>query len=146
MRNQIIIIFISLINLFSCSLSQKNITSTEKSTIEFDRGSSKVISKVDFDTLVEKSIILLETKTLEEITDAQHIDIMMCLNTAGMQSLKNEKYRKLELVSEQKGYAKNIIKRYPKWIPNRGMGFYFPKLNMEVYGTPRAYAIFEIKK
>jgi hypothetical protein len=26
-----------------------------------------------------------------------------------------------------------------------GMGFYFPKLKMEVYGTPRAYAMFNVR-
>ncbi|SFD24031.1 hypothetical protein SAMN05518672_1011206 [Chitinophaga sp. CF118] len=43
-------------------------------------------------------------------------------------------------------YTKDIITVYKEWIPNRGMGFYFPKLQMELYGTPMLYAIYNVTK
>jgi hypothetical protein len=54
-------------------------------------------------------------------------------------------YQKLVRISDEKEYARNIIKIYPNWIPNRGMGYYFPKLKMELYGTPRRYALFNVQ-
>jgi hypothetical protein len=43
-------------------------------------------------------------------------------------------------------YERDIVKVYTKWIPNKGMGFYFPQLKMELYGTPMPYAIFEVSE
>ena len=113
---------------------------------EINRDSSRSISKKDFDSLVDESTKLLESKNLDEISDTQHINIMLCLNTIFMRDFENGRYEKLESVSEQKEYTKNITKRFPEWIPNRGMGFYFPKLPMELYGTPMLYAIFDVKE
>lgn len=96
--------------------------------------------------MVDEATALLESKTLDEISDEQHINIMMCLNTIFMRDYENGRYEKLELVSKQKEYGKNITNRYPKWSPNRGMGYYFPKLQMELYGTPSPYAIFDVQE
>ncbi len=111
---------------------------------ELNRDISQTILKKDFDSLVDNSIVLLENKTLLEISDEQHIMVIMCLNTVFMRSFENGRYEKLELISDQKEYMKNIIVRYPDWTPNRGMGFFFPKLKMELYGTPMPYAVFEV--
>ena len=119
----------------------------------FNPDSSKSISVSSFDSLVSNSIVLLKTKDLSEISDSGHVNIMMCLNTIIFTKRKpsfrnrftDDKYQRLVRLSEEKGYSRNIIKIYPKWIPNRGMGFYFPKLKMEVYGTPRAYAMFDVR-
>lgn len=108
--------------------------------------SSKTISKVSFDNLVDTCIQLLQTKKLSDISDSEHINIMMCLNTIFMRQFIGGHYEKLTTVTNEKNYTKDIIKIYPDWIPNRGMGFYFSKLKMELYGTPRLYAIFNVKK
>jgi hypothetical protein len=120
---------------------------------EFNPDSSKSISASSFDSLVSNSILLLKTKKLSEISDSDQVNIMMCLNTViftiSKPSFRNRftdgKYQSLVRLSEEKDYSRNIIKIYPKWIANRGMGFYFPKLKMEVYGTPRAYAMFNVR-
>jgi hypothetical protein len=76
----------------------------------------------------------------------------MCLNTIFMihkkysieQVFIGGRYRELETVERKVNYGKDIVKVYPNWIPNRGMGYYFPKLKMELYGTPYRYAIFNV--
>ena len=50
----------------------------------FDKNLQKSISKVEFDKLVKASILLLQTKELADISNDQHIEIMMCLNTIFM--------------------------------------------------------------
>ena len=139
-----ILSFIIIVSAIGLSLDSFGQTDSIKN--EFNRDSSQTILKEDFDSLVDQSISLLKTKKLEEITDEQHIKIMKSLNTISVRKLKKGRYEKLEEVSKQIEYTKNITKRYPDWIPNRGMGFYFPKLKMELYGTPMPYAIFDVKE
>jgi 5-hydroxyisourate hydrolase-like protein (transthyretin family) len=113
---------------------------------EFNPDSSPDISQKEFDGLVNSSITLLQTQQLKDISDAEHIRIMMCLNTITMQGLKGYKYDKLKEVSVQKKYTQNILKIYTHWVPNRGMGFNFYDLKMELYGTPSPYAVYNIIK
>lgn len=114
--------------------------------VKFNRDSSHVISKADFDKLIDTCTLLLQTKQLKDISDAQHIKIMMTLNTIGLKNFEGGKYEHLEKVSREKNYMKDIIKVYPEWSPNRGMGYYFPKLKMELYGTPSPYAVYTVTK
>lgn len=120
---------------------------------KLNRDSLKYISLVEFDQLVAQSIHLLETKELKEINDQQHIAIMMCLNTIMMASdstlrrrFNGGLYLKLELVSDAKKYTRNITQVYTKWTFNRGMGYFFPDLQMELYGTPRLYAWYQVEE
>jgi hypothetical protein len=137
-------IFLSLIS--SLSIAQLNSTAS-------NRDSSKSISLSSFDSLVDRSIILLKSKELSEIADSDQITIMMCLNTIIFSIKKpafddrftGDRYQGLIKISGKTDYLRNITKVYSDWIPNRGMGFYFPKLRMEVYGTPLPYAIFDVR-
>jgi hypothetical protein len=113
---------------------------------KFNADSSKTIPKETFDNLVDSSIKLIQTKEISEISDSGNINIMICFNTIFMRKFKDGRYQKLLNLIEEKNYMKDIIKVYPEWIPNRGMGFYFPKLKMEFGGTPRRYAIFNVTK
>jgi hypothetical protein len=119
----------------------------------FDPNLCRSISVSSFDSLVSRSIVLLKTMDLSQICDSDQIAIMRCLNTiifiikkpAFEKRFNDDKYQSLVRISEEKDYSRNIIKVYPKWIPNRGMGFYFPKLKMEVYGMPMPYAMFNVR-
>ena len=119
----------------------------------FNLDSSKEVSLATFNRIVDNSIIILQTKKLSQISDTDHINIMMCLNTIFIVTQKGSfqkrftggNYQKLVSICDEKKYIRNIIKVYPNWIPIRGMGYYFPKLKMELYGTPRLYAIFTVK-
>ena len=63
-----------------------------------------------------------------------------------MRRFEGGKYEQLTLIFGQTKYIDKLTKVYPEWTLNRGMGFYFPKLKMELYGTPDVYAIFNVKK
>ena len=123
-------------------------------TYTFNPDISKSISRNDFDSFVNESINLLQTKQLSKISDSENIMIIMCLNTILVastgknfkQRFKGGQYEKLEKISNEIQYVRNLIKVYPDTVPNRGMGLYFLKLKMEVYGTPRAYAYFYVLK
>ncbi len=118
--------------------------------VELD--SPRKISKSRFDKLVDSCISQLETKRLVEIPDSMHVNIMMCLNTIFMAHDKPNftptftggKYEKLEQLAEKIKYGHELTKIHTDWIPNRGMGYYYPKLKMELYGTPRMYAWFDV--
>lgn len=112
--------------------------------IPFSRDAYPTITPDEFDKQIEECISLLQTKQLKDISDEEHIEIMMCLNTIFMRDLKGGHYDQLNKVSEDKNYVRDIIKVYKEWIPNRGMGYYFPKLQMELYGTPMPYAVYNI--
>jgi hypothetical protein len=113
-----------------------------------DTGSKK-ISKHKFDSLVDNSIKLLRTRELTKITDEEHISIMYCLNTIFVRGTKDDsfkagRYKRLEELA-YKDYVNEIIQIYPDWTANRGMGYYFPKLKMELYGTPSSKSVYQIQ-
>lgn len=120
----------------------------------FNRDSSKTITLIEFKHRVDKATKLLKTQKLSAILDSDHINIMMCLNTVGMTQIRingrfkarfvEARYKKLAMIADKRKYSRNIIKVYPQWVPNRGMGYYFPKLKMELYGTPMSYAVFNV--
>lgn len=156
-----------LILLFSL-LYLKSFGQTKQS--KFNRDSSKTITLVEFNQRVNRGIFLLKTKTLSTISDTDHISMMMCYNTIFMTSLKEHgekiselqngdakiiayqlkqrfsggQYDKLFNMMDNRLYFDEIRKLYPKWIPNRGMGMYFPEIQMEIGGTPMRYAIFTV--
>jgi hypothetical protein len=131
-----ILLFISL--LVSTGLYAQQGQTNDRKIIEITQG--------EFDEKVDDSILNLETKTLKEISDKEHITIMMCLNTIFMRNFEGGQYLKLEEVAKQKKYVEEITIVYPENSPNRGMGYYFSKLRMELYGTPSQYAYYKIKK
>ncbi|TWI95333.1 hypothetical protein JN11_04448 [Mucilaginibacter frigoritolerans] len=118
----------------------------------FNIDSSKTISLIEFNHRVDRATELLRTKELQAISDSDHINIMMCLNTIFMVHKKYSiekvftggRYKELETAERKVNYEKDIVEVYPKYIWNRGMGYYFPKLKMELYGTPHLYAIFNV--
>jgi len=121
---------------------QKPSQAIVKSVINQD--SAFTISKEKFDSVIDGAIYLLETKKLKAISDTQHITIMRCFNTLSLLHKKftGGRYDKLRAFSD--GYAKDIINVYREWGPNRGFGYYFVKLRMELYGCPSPYATFNV--
>jgi hypothetical protein len=133
-----------------CSAQRHSLKSIE---YKFDVDSQKVITKQAFDRLVDSCIALLQSRPLPEISDQGHINIIMCLNTFMMSwdsTLQNRftggRYEELKALAERKKYLVEITSVYPEYTVNRGMGFYFFKLNMELYGTPHMYAYFNVKE
>lgn len=112
--------------------------------------------------------MLLKTRSLSSISDTDHISMMICYNTIFMTIFKDRereiaeshnnkdtidvfahrlsgsRYDKLFTMMDSRLYFDQIIKVYPKWKDNRGLGMFFPKLQMEMGGTPESYAIFKV--
>jgi hypothetical protein len=87
------------------------------------------------------------TRRIIEIHDSDHIKIIRLINTIHMSqdiSLKSGIYAEFIKLIEDKDYEKEISIYYDR-IPNRGMGFYFQKLQVELGGTPHVYSMYSIK-
>jgi hypothetical protein len=110
----------------------------------------KRITLSQFNSKIDRAYTLLSTKKLSDISDSDHINIIMCLNTIDIYKYGRKqgdsganRYLKLEILSLQKNYNRDILKIY-SYVINTGMGYYFPKLKMALYGAPNDYARFEI--
>ncbi len=114
--------------------------------IILSRDSSITVSLADFDKEIKYCIGVLKTKKLTDITDDQHIQIMYCLNTIFVRRFEGGHYAELQNLADTKHYSRDIITIYKDWIPNRGMGYYFSELKMELLGTPSLYAVYTITK
>jgi hypothetical protein len=78
---------------------------------------------------------------------------MLCLNTIFLSETPNlekrfeqGRYKKLDSIAHQKNYATKMTKVYTDFTFNRGMGFYFKKIKMQLYGTPDLYYTFSVKE
>ena len=103
----------------------------------------------DFLGLVERVTKLLQTTPVNEIPDEEHVIIIRCLNTISIHELKAPACLKLETVAEELSYSNKLIEKFTDWIPNRGMGYYFPSLHIELHGTPGPgsyYHIFSVNQ
>jgi hypothetical protein len=113
--------------------------------LPFNRDHFFSITKAAFHAQVDSCISWIKEKPLAALSDEQHVQVMYCLNTIFMRRLESGNYGVLLQLVEQMRYTFDIIKIYPEWIPNRGMGFYFPKLKMELYGTPMPYSCYSVE-
>lgn len=114
-----------------------------------DQKIQETISKEMFLDLVNQSIKLLENKKLDEIKDFEHIQIIMCINTIKILKSKLEKEticEKLLKLEEEKDYGNQLSKNiYTDCIPNRGMGFYYTKIKIELNGAPSKFAWYNLE-
>lgn len=113
---------------------------------------SKKITLTEFQSRVDRATMLLKTKKLSAISDTDHINIIMCINTIHIVNhsflepkLTAKRYKKFEAMLTKVDYSKNIIKVYPIFLWNTGLGYYFPKLNIELDGNPAEYSMFYIE-
>lgn len=143
LRNLTLTFLIILTSVYQTWGQRNRMHEIQKVKINWD--STVTISKNQLDSIITKSTTLLKTKKLSEIGDQDHIDICRLYNTASMSyssdSLALTNF--LELLTEKK-YVQNITNVYPDWMPNRGMGFYFPKLQIELGGTPHIISCFTV--
>lgn len=110
-----------------------------------------VLTLEQFNIQIDRSIAVLKTKAAIAISDHEHIAIMRCVNTITYTIDNNRKriytegrYKQLEEVVRSKNYMKEAMKVFPDCIPNKSLGVYFPKLKMDLYGTPSAGSMFRI--
>jgi hypothetical protein len=160
-RKKFILIF-----LFICSgISHEVYGQGAETKIDVDQWQK--ISLTEFNSRIDRAIELLETKQISEISDIDQISIIKCLNTVFMippkefkpvadsikdiykrssafQRFSGGRYEALQRLADEKQYDRNLTKKYPDFIPDRGMGFYFKKLQIELYGTPHHMSMYNV--
>ena len=104
----------------------------------------------NFSKIVDESLKLLEKKKLELIKISEHQKMIRAYNTIWITQnndsrLKASKFQSLEKLMGNPEYIRKMLKVFPKWVPNRGMGIYFNALNVELGGTPCSWSIYKIK-
>jgi hypothetical protein len=142
---------IDLDNFYDYSPNHKDWQYLSKKRYDFlkkpNMDSKNVLTKKQFELKVNESTTNLNKKRLAEISDEANIQIIRLINTIRMSqdSLHNTGiYSDFITAVEKTGYEKEIASFYDR-IPNRGMGFYFQKLQVELGGTPRLYSIYMVE-
>lgn len=109
----------------------------------------KIISTEEFQKKVEKSVEQLNSQEINTFADSINIEIIMCLNTIAFtnDSLNHKRfsggiYEQLVVLTSEKDYLKILMTKFPKNVPSRGLGIYFPELDIELYGTPHPYSYY----
>ncbi|HRH37140.1 MAG TPA: hypothetical protein PK760_02270 [Flavobacteriales bacterium] len=107
------------------------------------------ISSAEFDALVEHLSTKLRNVPIEKLTNVEHINLMRSLNTFMFEEKPGERfhagrYAMLSSLIDSTHYVARLPGLFPEWHPNRGMGFYFVQLDMELYGTPSARGRFDV--
>ena len=103
------------------------------------------VSKVEFDKIVRDNIALLKTKKYKDFTKEQHISIMRTANTFDFSgAYKGEFYTGFEKEFDWILYIFELNTIF-KYSYNRGMGFYFPELQIEYAGTPHFFSWYQVQ-
>jgi hypothetical protein len=113
------------------------------------RDSMVQVDSTRFRALVDHLNLKLAHDTLRNWSDTDHINLMRSLNTIMFEAREGERfhagpYHQLESLSEVAGYRTWAAENLGGWVPNRGMGFYFTKLDMELEGTPTLHGRFNV--
>jgi hypothetical protein len=106
-----------------------------------------VVSSTEFDSIVKACIHTLSGDESFYIDKHIQVDMIRCINTIRMsrdESFKTGIYKKFIQLVEKKEYEKTVSFYY-NWIPNKGMGFYFHLLQVELDGTPQPFSMFTIQ-
>lgn len=113
------------------------------------RDSMVQVDSVRFRALVEHLNQKLSHDSLRNWSDTDHINLMRALNTIMFEQRPDERfhdgpYQRLEDLSWGTEYRHWAAENLGGWVPNRGMGFYFTKLDMELEGTPTLHGRFNV--
>lgn len=126
----------------------------QQATAKTYRNYARKISLNEFEQRVDRATALLTAKPLLAIADSDQVNIIMCLNTIAMTReqpfspqprFKGERYDNLETAKYRRDYERSMMKIY-EYTPNRGSGIYFKKLDIELYGSPHLYSLFEVSR
>lgn len=105
-----------------------------------------MVSQQLFDSLLVSAISILSDRKFIEIKESDHVNIIRLINTIHYNHLSipqyeiDEKFMKIVIKKE---YEQQLANHY-HWIPNKGMGMFFPELKVELGGTPNAKSIYTL--
>ncbi len=108
------------------------------------------VDSARFRALVDHLCLKFKDTPLGEWSDKDHINLMRSLNTIMFEQRPDERfhggpYQRLEDLTWSTDYRHWAADNLGGWTPNRGMGFYFPKLDMELEGTPTLHGRFNVR-
>jgi hypothetical protein len=109
------------------------------------------ITKYQLDSLLQVSITFLKEKDIPQFTDSEHRLIIRLSNSGFMAPYKDTVYFNTSLYADfsnwlvKTKYTDQLTRIYPDWVHSRGMGFFFPKLGIELDGTPYMRSMYYIE-
>lgn len=115
------------------------------------KDSTVKVTKPELIYLIQKGTLILANKKIEDLTDDEHILIILLLNTKWLYIPKddielNSKIFKFSEALNEVDYARKVGEIH-EWVPNLGMGMYFPKLDIHYGGgITSGWGFFELKK
>ena len=114
-----------------------------------DRDSMVHVDSTRFRALAEHLCLKFKDTPLEAWSEKDHINLMRSLNTIMFELRPGERfhgepYQRLDDLSWSTDYRHWAAENLGGWVPNRGMGFYFIKLDMELEGTPTLHGRFNV--
>lgn len=113
-----------------------------------------IITKKQFDSIIDMTLRRLQDNSITSLTETENSNIIRLLNTSFMYPLtslrdstifQSAPYIALMNMLEKKDYLNTLLKENYDWVISRGMGYYFPKLKLELYGTPYLRSYFDIQ-
>ena len=145
----VLIVFIPIYlirNSFNESYSTSGIE-TSRAVIEtHDSKEQIILNEKQFKTIIQHCISLLNTHQVREIVSEEHVIIIKSINTINKSRhilSKNDSYEVfMKLVAEKKYEIE--LSSFFDWTPNKGMGYYFPSLQVELGGSPAPNSYYEI--
>ena len=151
--NRKCLLFTILISLSVISYGQlrnkRTLARVSDSSINWD--STITITKKQLDSITLKCTNLFYNTDVNKFTSSEHTLILRLLNSGLMVPLKDTTFFQtreysqfLKLVDSSK-YINKLLKLYPDNLISRGMGYYFPELKVEYYGTPHLRSYFYVE-
>jgi hypothetical protein len=116
----------------------------------FNIDAVNLISKQNFNKLIDSCINILQTKQFYEILFEEHVKIMRCFNTSDRRLIKSPRMMLLRSIIYNKHYMDDLAGSayYVRELDILSDGVYFAKLKMQLYGSKRKwrYAYYRVSK
>jgi hypothetical protein len=106
-----------------------------------------ILTHPQFDSLVRKCFEILKNYPVARIYDEDNLKIIRVYNTITFSTdttFQTGIYANFKKLLQEKEYSKTLAIYYD-WIPNKGMGYYFEQLQVELGGSPHMYSMYTIK-
>ena len=99
------------------------------------------VDSVRFHALAEHLCVKFMEDPSDQWSYKDHINLLRCTTTIVFESRPEERsardpYQRFDSVIDANNYIRWIADPYPRWTPNRGIGLYFPDVDIELNGTP----------
>jgi hypothetical protein len=119
-------------------------SSDTTATVTVDPRDTIIINEGHFLKLSARSRDVLLYDSFPKITDSDHSCIIRCINTISYYKYKGFIYDTLIKVVADKKYLTRLQSKYKDWTATKDSGYYFQKLNLQLYGAFDYYSKYRI--